>query len=59
MFQLQIWSIRRTFQDNIATINFRLANVDLLKVSVFIFFDKIYLPKPTFVTIENISSNKT
>ena len=33
-------------------------NPDLLKIFVFIFFDKTYLQKPHCVTIENISSNK-
>ena len=36
-----------------------LGNADLLKKSVFIFFNKTYLQKPHCVTIENISSNKT
>ena len=40
------------------TINFLLANADLLKVSVFIFFDKTYLQKSYCIMIENISSNK-
>ena len=38
---------------------FLLANADLLKISVFIFFDKTYLQKPHCVMIKNISSNKT
>ena len=40
-------------------INFLLANVDLLKISVFIFFDKTYLEKPHCKMTENISSSKT
>ena len=41
------------------TINFLLANTDLLKRSVFIFFNKKYLQKPHPVMMEIISSNKT
>ena len=37
MFNLQVWSLCSTFLDLI-TINFLLANADLLKISVFIFF---------------------
>ena len=37
---------------------FLLANADLLKISIFIFFDKTYLQKPHYIMIENISSNK-
>ena len=39
-------------------INFLLANADLLKISVFVFFDKTYLQKPHCIMIENTSSNK-
>ena len=38
------------------TINFLLQNADLLMISIF--FDKTYLQKPHWVTIENTSSNK-
>ena len=38
---------------------FLLANADLLKTSVFIYFDKKYLQKSHCVMTENISSNKT
>ena len=34
-------------------------NADLLKISVFNFFDKTYLQKPHCTMIEDISSNKT
>ena len=34
---------------------FLLANADLLKISVFIFFDKTYLQKPHCIMIQNIS----
>ena len=36
-----------------------MANADLTKISVFIFFDKTYLQKPHCIMIEYISSNKT
>ena len=39
--------------------NYLLANADLLKISIFIFFDKTYLQKPQCVMAENIPSNKT
>ena len=42
----------------IITINFLLANADLLKISFFIFFDKTYLEKPECIMIENTSINK-
>ena len=42
----------------IITINFLLANADLLKISFFIFFDKTYLEKPQCIMIENTSINK-
>ena len=35
-----------------------MANADLTKISVFIFFDKTYLQKPHCIMIEYISSNK-
>ena len=38
---------------------FLLANANLRKISVFIFFDRTYLQKPHCVMIENMSSNKT
>ena len=38
---------------------FLLANADLLKISIFIFFDNTYLQKPQCVMAENIPSNKT
>ena len=43
----------------IETINFLLANADLLKISVFIFSDKTNLQKLHCEVIENIWSNKT
>ena len=45
-------------RDLIITINFLLANADLLKLSFFIFFDKTYLQKPHCIMIENTSINK-
>ena len=48
VFKLQVWSMCRTLQDLIITINFLLANAELLKIS-----------ETHCVMIENISSNKT
>ena len=45
-------------QDLIITINFLLANADLLKISFFIFFDKTNLQKSHCIMIENTSINK-
>ena len=46
------------FWGQITTINFLLANADLIKISVFVFFDKTYLQKPHWIMIENITSDK-
>ena len=59
VFKLQVWSICLLFWDQVITINFLLANADLLKISIFIFFSKTYLQKPHCIMIKNISSNKT
>ena len=48
VFKLQVWSMCRTLQDLIITINFLLANAELLKIS-----------ETHCAMIENISSNKT
>ena len=47
------------FRDKTITINFLLPHAELLKISVFAFFDETYLQKYHCVMIENISSNKT
>ena len=39
--------------------NFLQANTDLLKISLFVFFDKAYLYKPHSIMIENTPVNKT
>ena len=38
---------------------FLLANADILKISIFVFFDDTYLQKPQCVMVGNISSNET
>ena len=59
MYYFQCLSSKFEVQDSTITINFLLPNADLLKISVFIFFDETYLQKPHCVAIENIPSNKT